>query len=347
MNRTISVVTLVVAMQAWADTPPKLVEVTPTADSRAGRTATKETLTGTLAPAKTLPLGFELGGRLAATRVNKGDAVKLGQLLGSLDAEIVDAQVAQAEAGVMAAEAAAGLALEVAGKNEKLKSEGSVSDLQNRQADTQSRASQAQVLQAKAALAQAKAARRRHDLRASAAGVLVEAPEQAGFLVAPGTPLYVIQQVDVLVLKTTVAESMRSALTVGMKVRVESIGSTASTDEATLKLILPSADPQSRRIPVEFTVPNKDFRFTANTLGRAVVQVNVAKFLGVVPLTALGSAGGDHVFVLESDASLRKVPVTVVQRTKSDATISASEPLKSVVDDASSGWVDGQKVSKR
>jgi membrane fusion protein, multidrug efflux system len=243
----------------------------------------KEVLTGTLAPAKTLPLGFEVGGRLALTRVAKGDIVKVGQLLGALDPEIVDAQVAQAEAAVMAAEAAATLALEVAGKNDKLKNEGSVSDLQNRQADTQAKAAQAQVLQAKAGLAQAKAARRRHELRASLSGVLVEAPEQAGFLVAPGTPLYVIQQVDSLVLKTTVAESLRDALKIGMTVRVESVGSKAVTESATLKLILPSADPQSRRVPVEFVVPNREGRFTANTLARAVLSVGGARTTLVAP----------------------------------------------------------------
>ncbi len=256
------VVASLVAMSALAQGP-----------ATANPVPRNEVLTGTLNPIKTLPLGFEVGGRLAATRVNKGDAVKIGQTLGALDTEIVDAQIAQAEAQLMAAEAAAALATEVAGKNEKLKSEGSVSDLQNRQADTQSKASQAQVLQAKAGLAQARAARRRHELRALIAGVLVEAPEQAGFLVAPGTPLYVIQQVDVLVLKTTVAESMRDALTVGMTVRVESIGSKANSDAATVRLILPSADPQSRRIPIEIVVPNKEGRFTANTLARAIVPL--------------------------------------------------------------------------
>jgi multidrug efflux pump subunit AcrA (membrane-fusion protein) len=95
------------------------------AKAREVKSSSKETVTGQLFPSRMLPMGFEVGGRLAASRVQKGELVKPGQLLGSLDTEIVDAQVLQAEAGVAQAEAAAGLAADVAARNEKLKAEGS------------------------------------------------------------------------------------------------------------------------------------------------------------------------------------------------------------------------------
>jgi len=85
-------------------------------------------------PSKLVPLGFEVGGRLARTRAQKGEVVKADQLLGQLDPEIADAQVAQAEAAVAAAEAQANIAADVADRNQKLQTEGSVSDVQSKSA---------------------------------------------------------------------------------------------------------------------------------------------------------------------------------------------------------------------
>ena len=72
-----------------------------------------------------------------------------------------------------------------------------------------------------------------------------------------------MENLDTLVLKTTVAESARARLKPGSKVRVESIGAAASTDDAVVRTILPSADAVTRRVPVEIEVPNADGRFVA------------------------------------------------------------------------------------
>ncbi|MBX7098549.1 MAG: efflux RND transporter periplasmic adaptor subunit [Myxococcaceae bacterium] len=229
----------------------------------------RDEVTGVLAPSKLGPWGFEVGGRLLKTLAQKGQVIQLGQVLGQLDPEIADAQVAQAEAAVAAAEAGAEMALDVAGRNEKLKAEGSVSDLQSRGAAATAKQAQAQVLAAKAQLAQARAARRKHDLRAPFGGTVVDAPDQIGGMVGPGVPVYIVQQLDPLILKTTIAEGARAYVKPGQKVRVQAIGSNAATDDAVVKVIIPAADPQTRRIPVEIAVPNADGRFTANTLAKA------------------------------------------------------------------------------
>lgn len=311
------------------------------------RSSSKETVTGQLFPSRMLPLGFEVGGRLASSKVQRGDVVKPGQALGSLDTEISDAQVAQAEAGVAQAEAVANLALDVAARNEKLKAEGSVSDVQNRQADVNAKQAQAGLALAKAQLAQARAGRKRHDLKALFQGTVVDAPDTVGGMVGPGSPVYIIMQLDPLTVKVTIPELLRTSVKPGLKVRVEAVGGSAMTEDATVKVVIPSADPQTRRVPVEVTVPNAKGEFVANTLARVILPVGEVKNAYVVTTTALGSTGGDHVYAVSADGTLKKVFVTVVERRPGELVISSPEPLDQVVDYPTSALVEGTKITQR
>lgn len=307
----------------------------------------RETVTGQLSPSKLLPLGFEVGGRLAVSRVTKGAVVKAGQALGSLDTEIIDAQVAQAEAQVLAAEAGAALASDVASRNEQLLAEGSVSDVQSRQTETQMKSAKAQLAQAQAGLAQARAGQRRHFLRAPFAGTIVDAPDQVGGLLGPGIPVYILMQLDPLVLKATVSEAVRTQVRPGLKVRVESVAGPASTDEAVLKVVLPSADPQTRRVPIEVLVPNRDGRFVTNTLARVTIALGEPRAAVLVPATALGTAGGDHVFTVDAEGLLRRVAVSVMERGAGTVTVVPDRALTQVVDHPTSSLVDGAKAAVR
>jgi RND family efflux transporter MFP subunit len=311
------------------------------------KSSSKETVTGQLFPSRMLPMGFEVGGRLALSKVQKGDVVKAGQLLGALDTEIVDAQVAQAEAGVAQAEAVAGLAADVASRNEKLKAEGSVSDVQNRQAEVSSKQAQAGLALAKAQLAQARAGRKRHELKALFNGTVVDAPDNVGGMVGPGNPVYVVMQLDPLTVKITIPEHLKGSVKAGQKVRVESVGGGASSDEATVKVVIPSADPQTRRVPVEVSVPNVKGDFLANTLARVVLPVGEARNAYIIASTAMMSAGGDHVYAVGADGTLKKVYVTVLERRGFEVVVSAPEPLDQLVDYPTGALVEGTKVTQR
>ncbi len=342
MKRLVTVLPILASL-ALAEGPlaaPKL-RVVP---ARAVNASTREAVTGQLGPSRLLPLGFEVGGRLQVSRASKGEVVKAGQALGNLDPEIINAQVAQAEAGLLAAEAGAGLALDVAARNEKLKAEGSVSELQFRQTDTQAKAAKAQVAQAQAGVAQAKAGQRRHFLSAPFTATVVDAPDNVGGMVGPGTPVWVLMQLDPLILKVTVPENVRQELKAGQKVRVEAVGSGAASDEATIKVVLPSADPQTRRVPLEISVPNSDGRFVANTLARVSIQLGEAKAAFVVPSTALSTSGGDHVFAVEQGV-VKRVAVKVMERTNTTVTVQASVPITQVVDYPTAAVTEGLKVS--
>jgi membrane fusion protein, multidrug efflux system len=321
------------------DPPVRLVR------ARKVQSVSRDEVTGQFMAAKTLPLGFEVGGRIQKVNVKKGEVVKTGRLLGSLDPEIIDAQIQQAEAGVAAAEAGAELALDVSGRTQKLSAEGSVSDVQNKSAAVTAKQAASQVAMAKAQLAQAKAGRRRHDLFAPFNGTIVDAPDQAGMLIGPGMPQFILMQLDTLVLKATISEAARGVVKPGLKVRVTSVSTGASTEDAVVRVVLPSADPQSRRVPVEIDVPNQDGRFTAMTLGKASLPLGDPRQAVVIPATALGTAGGDHVFAVAKDGTLKRLGVSVVERGGKEITIVPPEVVEQLVDYPTSTLVEGTKVS--
>lgn len=329
------------------DSPPapslarvQLIEVKP-ASGAAG-----ELLTGNLVPAKALQVGFEVGGRLESVKVKKGDRVKAGQVLAALNPEMSDAQVAAAEAAVHAAQAQADNAADVASRMERLKSSGSASEMQEKGSSSGAAAAKAQLEAAKAQLAQARAARARHELRAPFAGTIIDAPEQTGATVAPGMPLFTLEQLDPLFLKITLPESQARALKPGAAIAVEAVGSSSQTDSATVRVVLPSADTATHRIPVELSVPNADGRFTAHTLARARVPVGDADGAVSVPATALAMAGGDHVLVLENGA-ISRVDVEVVARSEKAVVIRAPRKLGQVVDSPSEDLLPGTRAQSR
>jgi membrane fusion protein, multidrug efflux system len=321
--------------------PPPPVSL---AEVKAVRSAPREEITGALNPAKELKAGFEVAGRLARILVKKGAAVAQGQLMAQLDPELADAQVQQAEAAVQAAAAQSAIAADVANRNAELAKTNTISEAQQRNTASSAAAAAAQLQAAKAQLAQARANRRRHDLRAPFAGVLIDAPDQVGATVAAGVPLFTLEQLDPLVLKLTVSDSSRALLKPLARVQVEAVGGGAATFEAWVRAVIPSADPATRRVPVEIVVPNPDARFTAHTLGRAVLPLGAEQEVLSAPASALSSQGGDHVYALVAD-EVRKVPVQVIDRGAQEVVFKAAQPLTKVVDYPAAGLQDGAKVA--
>lgn len=309
-------------------------------------TAATESLTGTLVPAKALQVGFEVGGRLERVRVKKGEKVKAGQVLGELNTEMADAQVKAAEAAVLAAQAQAENAADVAARTERLKQSGSATEMQGTGATNQAKAAAAQLEAAKAQLAQARAARSRHELRAPFAGTVIDAPEQTGATVAPGTSLFTVEQLDPLILKITVPEASAGALQVGQKIEVQSVASAAKAQDATVRVIVPSADATTHRIPVELAIPNAEGRFVAHTLARGLVPLGSGEGAQAVPATSVALTGGDHVYTLENGA-VQRVDVEVLARSEGEVVIRAAKPLAQVIDSPAEDLAVGARAEAR
>lgn len=210
-------------------------------------------LDGTLNPLRAVDLAFKAGGRLGRIAVARGDRVQQGALLAALDSAEARAQVDAAEAQVKAAEAQLALARDAEERMVKIASKGVASE----QSLVQSRAQVAlAAAQLEGARAQAKLASvnaDNHTLAAPFRGLVVRAPNAPGAVVAPGIPMFRIEDTTTLQLDGTLAPEEAALVAVGSPVEIEVDGRSA---QAKLSLVLGALDQGTRRVQVAAQLDN-------------------------------------------------------------------------------------------
>ena len=85
----------------------------------------------------------------------------------------------------------------------------------------------------------------------------------------------------------------------------------------------------------------------ANTLARVSITLGEAKPAVVIPSTALGTSGGDHVFAVDESGALKRVKVKVMERGNTTVTVITETPVSQVVDYPTTALVEGTKVTQR
>jgi cobalt-zinc-cadmium efflux system membrane fusion protein len=252
---------------------------------------------GTLQPIQEASLAFKATGPLSQLKVKVGDFVQKGALLGTLDGTEAGAQAAAASAQIKAAKASLALAKDSAERTAAMVKSGSAPAMQETQANGQLDLTAAQLEGAQAQLALASANLRNHTLVAPFAGFITQAPSALGGLVAAGTPVFQIKDVSRLKLVGSISDLDVSLVKVGAEVVID-VGTRSIP--AKVVAILPSVDPQTRRIPVEAELENdKEKPLFAGTFVRAHVagggKLDVLRF----PASALRPGSQDELMVVE------------------------------------------------
>ncbi|MFN3611702.1 MAG: efflux RND transporter periplasmic adaptor subunit [Tepidimonas sp.] len=151
-------------------------------------------LSGTVRARVEAPLAFQVGGRIAARRVDAGQAVQAGQVLFELDPSDLEQAVRAAEADVAAAEAALRTAQADLERVRTLAAQGFVSAQATDRAQLTLREATSRRDAAQARLAQVRNGRAYAQLRAPAAGVVTDVTGQPGQVVAAGQPVATLAQ---------------------------------------------------------------------------------------------------------------------------------------------------------
>jgi RND family efflux transporter MFP subunit len=224
-------------------------------------------LTGDLRPKASADIAFKTGGQLLSVKVERGQTVKKGQVLAVLSDGEARAQLDQSAAAVTQTSAQLALAQD----NEK---RAATLVAANAAPDSQAVAVRLQTEIARGALLQAAAGRdlagvnlANHQIKAPFDGVIVKVPDGTGQIVGAGVPLFRIETLDTLVLRTTVAEAELERVRVGAAVAIDTHGGQKVV--GTVRLVLRSLD-SSRRAPVEVDVPNPDGKLNAGGYVRAI-----------------------------------------------------------------------------
>jgi RND family efflux transporter MFP subunit len=237
-----------------------------------------------------------------------------------LDDAALRTQVAQAKAGVVAAEnqqaaaeSSAKLAASTLARYKQLQTQKSVSPQEMDEVSHRAEAAQAQV---DAVRAQAEAAKAQESgastmlgytrLVAPYSGVVTARMADPGTLASPGVPLLQVDQAGVLQLEATVDQSIIAIVHKGMKVPVSIDGSNVTA--GTVHEIVPAADPGSHSFTVKIDLPSSS-QLRAGMYGSADFSNGTREAI-VVPSSAIVQRGSLMcAYVLDNDgiAQLRYV----------------------------------------
>ena len=232
-------------------------------------------LPGEFLPFLTVPLHAKVPGYVERVLVDRGSVVKQGDLLVELSAPEMNAQIAEAESKVQAAEAdrlqAEAQVSAAQSTYDRLKqaseTPGAVAGLELIQAEKQVEAANALVNSRRQAGKAAEASvRSLKDLQAylkiSAPfeGVVTDRMVHPGALVGPGNdlPLLILQQVSHLRLVVPVPEEDVSGIAKGAAVQFQVPAWPDRNYSGTIARISRALDPKTRTMPVELDVTNRD-----------------------------------------------------------------------------------------
>lgn len=332
---------------AWSACSGKAPAVRPTTSPRAVRLHTVATanaprtlaVTGVLAPQEELPLGMQVGGRLAALAVDVGDRVASGDCLARLDARDFELEAARVRAALQAACATLGVAPDadleqldaeqvaavrearaVLGEatlarervatmvQEQLRAPADLEAADATLAVAQSRLQRArdEVRQAIAAVAQRRVELAIAEKRLADSVLLAPWPARvasrhaaAGQVVAAGERLLVLLRTDPLRLRLQVPERLAGQVAVGQAVRF-SVDGRGDERTGTVVRLGAGVERSSRTLLVEAEVANADGALLPGAFCRAQIVVAEAEPVLVVPVAAVVSfAGVDRVFTVE------------------------------------------------
>lgn len=306
-------------------TPPPAQTVVPVAVFKAASRSldARLALIGNVQPAVSVNVFSRVPGQIIATiPVEKGDAVKTGDVVATLDRDVIDAQLAEARAGLAAATAGREQARARLAMLEKdrqrlaaLFAQNAVArqTLDHIEAEVTAtgqalRLAEAQEKRARAVIRQLMVQSDNHIIRAPADGVIAVRHVDPGALTAPGLPIVSIADERNVKVVFQVTEKDLPRIRRGMAVQVAVDALAGTVFDGTVDLISPTVDPATRSADVEVRIPNPDRRLAPGMYARVSILIERRSCL-VIPadgLVRVPGTGEHFVFVIEADRAVQR-----------------------------------------
>ena len=290
-----------------------------------GRTQVSATIsaTGNLAALRDMPVGVAgEGGKVAAVLVDAGDRVAAGQVLARIDRSVESQQASQLAAQVRAARADSELAQSELDRASALVARGFISkaDIDRRTATRD--AARARVGVAEAQLAEMQARIRRLDIRAPAAGLVLERSVEAGQVVSPASPaLFRIAEGGVVELRARLPEQDLNRLKVGLPANVTPVGSDTAV-VGSVWLISPLIDEQTRQGAVRIRLP-ADRAIRAGGFATAEIVAGTID-APLLPESAVqNDEKGSYVYIVGEDNKIARRDLKVANVSSSGIAVSS------------------------
>lgn len=273
--------------------PVAVVEVVPRDLSRSVVVA------GPVEPVRTIGVNALLAGTVLAVHAQEGDRVRQGQLLAELDARETRAQYERAQAVLANAQT-------TFERNEQLAKTQIITD-----AEFQLSRSAYEVAKSDAELWRTRLAFTR--ISAPSPGIVTTKLVEAGSAVGTNQRLFDLADVSLLVVRVAVSELDVVHVKPESRVDVVLDAYPNASMEGRVRRVFPSADAQSRLVPVEVALGRYPEGVTARPgfLARVTFRLDQRAGALVVPTAAVGvGEEGQFVYVVEGDSLVRR-PVTL------------------------------------
>ena len=256
---------------------------------------------GNIAAWQEAVIGAESSGlRLTEVRVNVGDVVKAGQVLATFATDSVQADVAQARASLLEAQANAADAAGNAERARSLQSSGALSTQQINQYQTTEKTAKARAAAAQAVLSAQQLRSRQTQVLAPDSGVISARTATVGSVVGSGAELFRMIRQGRLEWRAEVTSSELGRIAVGTPVSV--VPASGGELRGRVRMVAPSVDPQTRTALVYVDLPaatGKASPAKAGMFARGEFELGATEALTVPQRALVVRDGFNYLFQLE------------------------------------------------
>lgn len=290
-------------------------------------------------------LGFRVGGKIAARKVDVGTVVKQGQVLMQLDPQDLKLAQAQASAGLKATETNRDLAKAELKRYQDLREKNFVSQAVLDAKESAYKAAQASYEQAAAAYRNQSNQAGYASLVADVAGVVTAVEAEAGQVVSAGTPVVRVAQTKEKEVVIGIPEDRVDTVRAITDVKVRTWAKPTETIPGKLRELSPVADPATRTYAARIAIPNAPEDLRLGMTAYVAFSSKPTNQSIKLPLSALHKdKANTAVWVIDKD-TVKLVPVQVAGTSGNEILISGGvSPGQAVVTAGVNLLKPGQKV---
>jgi membrane fusion protein, multidrug efflux system len=290
-------------------------------------------------------LGFRVGGKIIARKVEIGTLVKRGQMLMQLDPQDLQLAQAQTSASLRAAESNRDLARAELKRYQELREKNFVSQAVLDSKQTASRAAQASYEQALAAYRNQSNQAGYANLVADADGVVTGIDVEVGQVVAAGSPVVRVARGGDRDVVIGIPEDKVDLLRQMTDIRVRTWAEPDRIIPGKLRELSPVADPATRTYAARIAIPETAEDVKLGMTAYVAFASKTPTAMMTLPLTALfKSKAGSAVWIVENGA-VRLVPIQVAGSSGNELVVAGGiSPGQTVVTAGVNLLKPGQKV---
>lgn len=267
-----------------------------TTRAEAGNIARTVGISGIVEPIRRVFVNSQLSGEVREVRAEEGDRVGAGSLLARLDDRQLRAELSAAESAWEVADAALRRA-------EALRASEVITQAEFEERRSAHAAAEARLEQVRTQLGYT-------DVRAPITGMVSERDVEVGHVVSPQTRLFTVDDLSTLVVRVRASERDVVLLSAGQPVEVVLDAFPGRPVEGRIRRIFPSADPETRLVPVEVALSGEAARQARpGFLARVTLSLESREGVLQVPTSAIVSRGGEEIVFVVEDGRAWQRPV--------------------------------------